>query len=419
MRRTRNAPMKRLVMLAAGVLAVGCSNTATENQPGTPADSLRALPRAVSTAEQKGIESINVFSMGLLSEVTRASSSGNVLLSPFSVSTALGLTMNGATGATEEAMRNTLAWGTMTRAEINAAYRDLSALLPTLDPAVTFKSVNGIWTREPMRAHADFVSDATQYFKATVSSAATPQAMFDAVNAWGNQATEGLVPKVLQDPPPNDLTMLLANALLFKGQWRERFDASKTAPGPFQLEGGAPVSVPMMTRTGGFRASADTGVTAIELAYGNAAYSMLILVPRTAPIRQFVSTLDATRVSRLIEMLSPQDRSPLFMPKFRVSASRELRPTLEAMGMGIAFSNQATFPRLFADGSGQRLEFVRHAVTVDVDEEGTRAAAVTVVGVVPVSLPASFNVNRPFLFFIRERFTGALLFSGVIRDPRQ
>jgi serine protease inhibitor len=419
MRRTRSAALKTFAMITAGLLGAACSAATTEqDNPDAPADSLRALPRTVSVAERDGIEANNVFAIRLLRTATQ-SFTGNVLLSPFSVSTALGLTMNGAAGSTEEAMRNTLGWGTRTRAEINAAYRDLSNLLPTLDPAVTFKSVNAIWTREPMRAHADFIADATQYFKAGVSSAATPQAMFDAVNAWGNQATEGLIPKVLQDPPPNDLTMLLANALLFKGQWRERFDASKTAPGQFQLEGGASINTPMMTRTGGFRAAADTGVTAIELAYGNTAYSMLILVPRTASIAAFVANLDAARLSHLIEMLSPQDRSPLFMPKFRVTSSRELRPTLEAMGMGIAFSNSASFPRLFASGSGQRLEFVRHAVTVDVDEEGTKAAAVTVVGVVPVSLPASFNVNRPFLFLIRERFTGALLFTGIVRDPRQ
>ena len=418
--RVAKGRVARLLALALTALGAACSSATTEAGDAPPsADSLRALPRAVSSAEQKGIDAINVFSLRLLNAATRASNSGNVLLSAYSVSTALGLTMNGAAGTTEEAMRNTLAWGSMTRAEINAAYRDLAALLPTLDPAVTFKSVNGIWTREPMRANPDFVSDASQYFKATVSSAATPQAMFDAVNAWGNTATEGLVPKVLQDPPPNDLTMLLANALLFKGQWRDRFDPTKTAPAPFRLENGASVSVAMMTRTGGFRASSDTGVTAIELAYGNAAYSMLVLVPRTAPIGDFVAHLDAARLGHLIETLRPQDQTPLFMPRFRVSGSRELRPTLEAMGMGIAFTNQASFPRLFVDAAGQQLAFVKHAVTVDVDEEGTKAAAVTVVGVRETSAPAPINVNRPFLFLISERFTGALLVTGVVRDPRQ
>lgn len=418
MRYIRGTIVKSLAVLAAGLTSMSCSGSPVENGgSAAPPDSLRELPRTVSVTERDGITANNAFAIRLLRTATR-SNTGNVLLSPFSVSAALGLTMNGAAGTTEEAMRTTLGWGTRTRAEINTAYRDLSALLPTLDPAVTFRSVNAIWTRDPLRASDAFVSDATQYFKAAVKSAATPQAMFDAVNAWGNEATEGLVPKVLKDPPPNDLAMLLANALLFKGQWRDRFDASKTAPGLFQLEGAPAASVPMMTRAGGFRVAADTGVTAIELAYGNTAYSMLILVPRTAPIGEFVGGLELTRLTGLVDRLSTQ-AGALFMPRFRVSGSMELRPTLEAMGMGVAFSNLASFPRLFANGGGPRLEFVRHAVTVDVDEEGTKAAAVTVVGVRVVSLPASFNVNRSFLFFIRERFTGALLFSGVVRDPRQ
>jgi len=156
----------------------------------------------------------------------------------------------------------------------------------------------------------------------------------------------------------------------------------------------------------------------VELPYGNAAYSMLVVVPTAGTIGQFVAGLDSVVLARLVERLNPQPRSPLQMPRFRASASLELRPTLVDMGMGVAFSLDASFPRLLANGTRQRLEFVRHAVTVDVDESGTKAAAVTVVGAVLVSLPASFNVDRPFLFFIRERFTGALLFSGVIRDPR-
>src|SRR5687768_12653937 len=116
MRRIRGAAMKALAMMTAGLVAAGCSNGVTENPPGAQVGSLRALPRAVSASEQKGIEAINVFSYALLRAATNASS-GNVLLSPFSVSTALGLTMNGAAGSTETAMRNTLFWGTQSRAE--------------------------------------------------------------------------------------------------------------------------------------------------------------------------------------------------------------------------------------------------------------------------------------------------------------
>jgi len=398
---------------------VACSGAPTGSDLlGAQADSLRALSRTVSITEQQGIAANNAIALRLLRE-TAVSTSKNVLLSPFSVSTALGLTMNGAAGRTEDAMRATLGWGTRSRAEINVAYRDLAALLPTLDPAVTFRSVNAIWVRTPLRADPGFVSDASQYFKAGVNSAATPEAMFAAVNAWAKAATDGLVPQALQEPPPRELTMLLANALLFKGKWRERFDPASTTSRPFRLENGSSTNVPTMTRTGGFRASFDTNAIAVELPYGNATYSMLVVAPTAGTIGDYVTRLDSAGLARLIAGLRPATLSPLYLPRFRVSSSLELKPALIAMGMGVAFTDAASFPRLFADGSAQRLEFVRHAVTVDVDEAGTKAAAVTVVGVGRVSAPVAIEFDRPFLFLIRERFTGALLFAGVVRDPRQ
>ena len=416
MRSARRGSATLLALVASAIAACSSSPTDTDT-PGAVADSLGSLPRAVSAAEQQGIAANNAIALRLLRE-TAVGTPKNVLLSPFSVSTALGLTMNGAAGSTEEAMRATLGWGTRSRAEINAAYRDLAALLPTLDSAVTFRSANGIWVRTPLRAHPDLVADASRFFNASVNGAATPDAMFAAVNDWASKATDGLVPKALDQPPPDDLTMLLANAVLFKGEWRERFDPAETAPRPFRLENGSSVNVPTMHRTGGIRAAFDANTVVAELPYGNATYSMLIVVPTSGTIGEYVARLDAATLDGLIARLAPQPRSPVYLPKFRVSSSLELRPALTAMGMGVAFSDAASFPRLFDDAGGQRLEFVRHAVTVEVDEVGTRAAAVTVVGVVPVSMPASIDINRPFLFFIRERFTGALLFSGVVRDPR-
>jgi serpin B len=416
MRSSRRATAT-LLALVSGALAA-CNGSPTDNStPGGQADSLRSLPRAVSVTEQQGISANNAIALRLLRE-TAVGTTKNVLLSPFSVSTALGLTMNGAAGGTEDAMRTALGWGTRPRADINAAYRDLAALLPTLDPAVTFRSVNGIWVRTPMRAHPDFVSDASRFFNAGVNSAATPQAMFAAVNAWASTATDGLVPKALEEPPPDDLTMLLANAVLFKGEWRDRFDPANTTPRPFRLENGSSPNLPTMSRRGGFRASSDPTATAVELPYGNSAYSMLLVLPRTGTIGEYVARLDSARLADLVARLGPQSDVPLYLPRFKTSSSLELRPALTAMGMGVAFSDAASFPRLFDDGAGQKLEFVRHAVTVEVDEEGTKAAAVTIVGAVPTSASLPIEFNRPFLFFIRERFTGALLFSGVVRDPR-
>jgi serpin B len=168
----------------------------------------------------------------------------------------------------------------------------------------------------------------------------------------------------------------------FAGTWRERFDPARTAPRPFTLENGTVVQVPMMSRVGG------------------------------APTAYLGG---ADRLPPLVA--TGETRGEVVLPKFTLTASRALSPALSAMGMSRAFSDQAEFPRLFPSVA-TKIGFVQHAVAVTVEERGTRAAAVTAVGIVPVSMPAGVVVNRPFIFLIRERLTGAILFAGVVRDPR-
>lgn len=421
-------PLARLVALALRVglpallatsLAVplaGCGEGGGTG-PGVAVDSLAALPRALSASEQAGVAAGNDFSLRLLRQGV-ATRPGNVLLSPLSVSVALGLAMNGAAGQTLAQMQSTLGWGSRPRAEVNAAYRDLMALLPSLDTTVTVRLANGAWLRSGYTADTGFARDAQQFFGAPLRTAATPQAMFDAVNAWGNQATDGLVPRVLDTPPPDDLLMLLANAVYFSGAWRDRFDPSKTQPGPFRLESGQQVSVPLMRRSGRFRGWQGEGLVAAELPYGNSAYQMLLLKPESGTVGALVARLDTALLGRVVQGLAPMgDQAELVLPRFRVQGSLELRPDLEALGMPRAFTDAAEFPRLL-QAVATKLLFVRHGAAVEVDERGTRAAAVTVVGVGPTSMPPSFRFDQPFVFLIRERFAGTVLFAGVVRDPR-
>lgn len=409
----RRAAASACTTLAVAALLAACGNGSTA--PAT-VDSLPELPRALTAAERDGIASGNRFALSLLRQVS-ATTGGNVLLSPLSVWTALGLTMNGAAAQTDSEMRATLGWGARPREEINAAYRDLGALLPTLDPGVTVKIGNGLWVRTGLTVDSSFARDARTYFTADVRTAATPQALFDAVNAWGSAQTDGLVPRVLTQPPPDDLLLLLANAVLFDGRWRDAFDPKNTASAPFQLESGAPVSVPMMSREGNFRGLTAATFTAVELPYGNSAYSMLIVVPTGGTLASFVATLDSARLAAITGGLAAgSDRSTVYVPRFTIRGSIELSPTLKQLGMPRAFTDAAEFPRFV--GLGAKLGFVQHGVTLEVNERGTRAAAVTVVGVVPTSLPPQFRVDRPFVFFIRERFAGTILFTGLVRDPR-
>lgn len=409
--------LSRSALIGALLLAACSEGTGPGDAGNTPVDSLTALPRALTAVEREGIQANNSFALHLL-RTTASSRSGNVLLSPLSVSFALGMTMNGAGGETLAEMNRTLGWGTRTRAETNAAYRDLRTMLPTLDNSTTIRIANGLWVRQPLVIDTGFLREAQTFFNAPAQSLRTSQIMYDSVNVWGNRHTDGMIPRVLQEPPREDLAMLLANAVYFSGTWRDKFDPAKTTPMPFTLASGTQVSHPMMQRAGDFNVYQTSQLMAAELLYGNAAYSMVVVAPASGTAAALAARLDSATYATIVQGLRPADnRSMIFLPRFKVKGSLELSPELKAMGMPRAFTTAAEFPRLVDIRT--RLDFVQHSVALEVDERGSRAAAVTVVGAVPVSLPPSYQFNRPFVFFIRERLSGTILFTGVVNDPRQ
>lgn len=403
---------------------MACGESTAPN--GTTAvDSLTALPRTLAPVERQAVDAGNAFALDLFKQAVANPSPDerNTLLSPLSVSMALGLTMNGAAGTTLAEMQQVLGWGTRSRNEINAAYRDLRTLLPSLDSTVTVGIANGIWAARGAALDAGFVTEARDFFGAPVAVANSPEAMFDAVNSWANSATRGMLPRVLVQPPPDNLRMLIANAVYFNGTWRDRFDPAKTiTDAPFTLGSGAVVKTPMMTRTGGFNAAhVDLGLERLALAaevpYGNGAYSMLLLMPQSGSIQSLVQRLDTARLGTIVRSLRPGGAAMLGIPRFTLTSSRELSRDLITLGMSRAFSRGAEFPRLVTNEATQ-IGFVQHMVKVEVNERGTRAAGVTVVGIVVVSVPASYVFDKPFVFAIRERFTGTILFIGVVHDPR-
>lgn len=423
--RTPRASARTASTWAAGallVVATACGGDAVAPVPdpaGNRADSLAALPRPLTVVEQQGVQGSNGFAVQLLRGTVAAQPGKNVLLSPLSVSMMLGMTANGAAGETQTQLQQGLGWGTRGRDEINAAYQSIRALLPALDTTVKIRMASGVWVRQPLSADTGFAGAVQRHFGATVSPGTTPAAMFAAVNEWGRQQTDGLVPQVLDQAPPDDLMMLLANALLFSGRWRDQFDPAKTTTESFTLGSGSTVPVPMMNRTGNFQVAVRDGYTAIDLPYGNSAYSLLVVLPDGRSVDALVAGLDTTQLSAMVRALGPVSAStPLALPRFTVKGNVELKPVLETLGMARAFSDRAEFPRLFTPALGARLQFVKHAVTLEVTERGTRAAAVTAGGIGPTSMPMSYRINRPFVFFIRERFANTILFTGLVRDPR-
>jgi len=418
-------PALRRSLFASVVVVAALIATACGTQESITSPVLTALPRPLTSAEEKLIAADNRFAVTLLRAVSEDTRDRlpNLFVSPLSVALALGMTYNGAAGATEEAMRRTLELEGMSLPEVNEASRSLIALLRGLDPGVRFLIGNSIWYREGFAVEQSFLDANRTYFDAEVTaldfaSPAAPQR----INDWVTRRTEGLITEIVESPLPDYAVMYLINAIYFKGDWTQRFDRSRTEPAPFHLADGTTVRVPMMRSAAALTVQAyqDAGVEMVELPYGGQAFSMIVVMPRDpAALDTLVAGLTAERWNDWVARL---DTTSLYvsLPKFRLVNDLKLVSPLTAMGMGIAFDcmppEMADFTRMHQPQEAC-ITNVKHKTYVDVNEEGTEAAAVTSVEIGVTSAPPAIVIDRPFLFAIRERLSGTILFLGAIRNP--
>lgn len=402
-------------LFAAAALA-GCS-LFTGPGDGPPAQ-LTSLPRALTDGEIRVSRAANQFAFTLFERLSAAQPGENVFVSPLSVSFSLGMAMNGASGTTYDQMRQTLGFGTAELGEINDGYRGLLTLEAGLDPSTTFDIANSVWYRQGFDVRQSFIDDVKHAFDAEVRAAPFTEATKTEVNTWVSGATNGKIPTILDEIRDDDV-MFLINAIYFKGSWREQFDPARTTSQPFASLAGEQM-VPTMIRDEGegtIRFGVTPQATIGELSYGNGAFVMTIVMPNEpGGIDGLVAGLDTASWSALLGATNEADFA-VRLPKFKLEYERELKEDLIALGMDVPFSDVgADFSRMTPDQVF--ISFVKHKTYVDVNEEGTEAAAVTNTGIGPTSLPPCLCVNRPFVFAIRERFSGTILFVGkMVRIP--
>jgi serine protease inhibitor len=392
---------------------VACSDTAG---PGG-GDAITELPRSLTVSERAVIEESNAFGLELFGRVVAEDVRPNVVLSPLSASMALGMTLNGAEGATFDAMRSTLGFEGLAREQINDAYRDLIALLTELDPDVVFDIANAIWANEAYAFHQAFFDVVAAAFDARAEARDFGDpATLDAINAWVEASTGGLIDRILDELDPEQV-MLLVNAMYFDAAWTYEFDPADTRRQSFTRADASVVEVDMMTMSGvELPFGGGQGYSAVELPYGGEAFSMVAVVPWEGSAREFAAGLDPDGWAAVIADLVPQELDGLGIPKLTLDYDGFLNDALRAMGMEVAFGPGADFSRMSPDGDGMCIDFVRQKTFVEVDERGTRAAAVTAVGIGPVSF-TGLIADRPFVFAIRERLSGTILFVGLVEDP--
>lgn len=368
------------------------------------------------------VSATNAFGLELLQQVNTTFADSNVFLSPLSASMALGMTMNGAEGTTFTEMRTALGFGPRNYEELNSSYESLIALLRGLDSKVEFRIANAIYfdlADIGTAVEQAFLSDAQNYFDAEVKGLDFRVAgAVDTVNDWASRNTNGKIPRII-DEIPDSILMLLMNAIYFKGDWREGFRPAATTGQPFRALKGD-VTVPLMHRKGGFRQGRLDNATVAELPYGGDAFVMTVLLPdESVNINSFVAGLTASHWRQATTGLRDSDVD-LYLPKFKLAWEDTLNNELKAMGMRQAFiPDVAQFTRISRlMGNRLYIDFVKQKTFVDVNEAGTEAAAVTVVGVGVTSAPVPVRIDRPFVFAIRERLSGAVLFLGKIVEPK-
>ncbi|MGO9481346.1 MAG: serpin family protein [Candidatus Kryptoniota bacterium] len=400
------------------VISSGCSHVTGPINGNTGQTTISANEKQVESAT-------NVFATNLFGQVATQEQGKNFFISPLSVSMALAMTLNGGgtNSQTYSAMQQTLGLNGLTNDEINQSYQSLIAMFSTLDQNVTFNIANSIWYRNTFPVLSTFLTTDSIYYDAEVRPLdfSNPDAA-NTINSWVSDKTNGKIQSIINPPIDANTVMYLINALYFNGTWKYDFaDTSSSRVNTFQLAGGATESDSMMIVHDTLNYYADSIFQAVELPYGKGNYSMVVLLPNTISSSANASALNQNEISSIIGGLKPQDVE-LTMPKFKVQYSTSLKNVLTQMGMGIAFSPGADFTRINSGGE-LVISDVLHKTYIAVNEKGTEAAAVTVV-IMNLALdggghsgPYMVNVNRPFIYLIKENHDNTIMFMGVVVDP--
>ncbi len=375
----------------------------------------------MDTVEKKIVRAWTKFGFNLLSEVLRQEREKNIFLSPLSCAIALVMTYNGAKGETKEAMAKVLGLDDLPLKEVNSGSAKLREGLKRIDPKVELHIAQSLWAKKGIKFRDDFLKRNKVFFDAKISvldftHPKTPRT----INQWVETNTKGKVKEIIKDIDPLTV-MFLINAIYFKGKWQKRFDPAKTEKGLFHLSDGKKKEVFFMSQSGRFPYYKGEGFQGLRLPYGEGRMSMEIFLP-DGKLEDFLLQLNAENWEKWISRFQAKE-GLVKLPRFKLEYENSLVGILKSLGMGIAFDPKS------ADFTGMRekrdlfISEVKHKAVCEVTEEGTEAAAVTSV---EISLTAirepeerfTFIVDRPFFFAIRDNSTGAILFTGVVREPK-
>lgn len=398
----------------------------------------------VSTGSAQGddtpalVAGSNAFAFDFYRQVT-AGSDTNLIFSPFSISQAFAMLMAAARENTERQMADTLHY-TLAQDALHPAFAALNTALvdrePPADPATSGEPLqlniaNSIWAQDGFPFQDSYISLLDTFYNGglrLMDFVGAPEEARETINSWIEDETEDKIQDMI--PPGtlgSDTRMVLVNAIYFKGSWLHAFVEGATEDDTFTLLDGSTVTVPMMFLHERLSYLRGENFQAVVLPYAGGDMAMLVLLPDEGQFEAVQSTLDGDQFAMLSATLSAQEMD-LYMPRFTFETALDLTESLPAMGMTDVFDGAVSnLTGMFDPAAGSGNLYVSaalHNAFIGVDEAGTEAAAATVIAVAETAMlmpeeVVELRLDRPFIYAIFDRQTGAILFLGQVMNPAE
>lgn len=377
---------------------------------------------AAAPDAQKLADANNAFAFDLLKQLAKDQPSENLFISPYSAATVLEMVCDGADGQTKEQMQQVLHITSLPPDTVNVAVKTATASLNSRDANVILSTANALWYRKGISVNREFTARNQEFFGATVEALNFDDPRSgEVINKWASQKTHGKINNIADGLLNRVTELLLVNAVYFKGKWETPFDAKATRDRVFHLRGGQQKKSPMMEQSRRFTYRRGTGYQAVRLNYEGWSLGMYVFLPdaNSSP-EKLLALMTGDTWQRVTEPGFSEREGTVVLPKFRMEYGVELKRALQKLGMKSAFENRANFSGISSEPLF--ISTVRQQTFVEVNEEGTEAAAATAVPIDSAyepnpPKPFQMIVDRPFLFLIEDKETRTILFMGIIFNP--
>ncbi len=407
--------------LLCAILAVFTNYVALAAPPAAAAQ-----PSSRTADQAEVVKGSNAFAVDLYAQLSKQP--GNLFFSPESISTAFGMAYAGARGQTATEMKRVFHF-TLPPDKLHPAMGALLAEMNAQHKGYELRVADALWAQQDASFEASYLklvqSDYAAGFR-RVNFKLSPESVRTTINAWVEKQTNDKIKDLISPGALNSTTRLvLTNAIYFKGNWQDPFDKEATQKEEFHLSASQWVMTSMMHRTGGYRYYDGGTFQAIELPYAGNEISMVVLLPKqTDGLAALEKSFTSRSASDWIQKLEPVEKVILTLPRFTMTQQFELNSALSAMGMPQAFSGAADFSGMTGKPDFA-ISAAIHKAFIDVDEQGTEAAAATAIVMYATAMrrdfpeppPIVFRADHPFLFILLDAKSGSMLFLGRVIDP--